>query len=227
MTHRGLPENEFATMEFARRTGIDVPETALVPLAKIKGLPAGIDAAGTQAFVIMRFDRPETGGPIHIEDFAQVFRLYPDDKYGKISYRNIAQVLWIETGEIGTAEFIRRLVFNALIDNGDMHAKNWSLTYPDCIHSQLAPAYDFISTIAYDRLALTFVDSKAFESLTPDQFVRFAAKSGLPETFTIDTVKDSVLRFHDAWSHSKDLPITSELRTIVERHVASVPISKL
>ena len=229
-THLGLPENEFAMMELARRIGIHVPETALVPLAKIKGLPAGIGAAGTRAFVIKRFDRPQTGGPIHSEDLAQVFRLYPDDKYGKISYRNIAQVLWIETGEIGTTEFIRRLVFNALIGNGDMHAKNWSLTYPDRIHAQLAPAYDFISTIAYipnDHLALSFVDSKAFESLTLDQFVRFAAKSGLPRTLTIDTVKDTVLRFHDAWSHSKDLPITSELRTIIGRHVARVPISTL
>lgn len=229
-THRGLPENEFAMMELARRTGIDVPETALVPLAKIKGLPAGIDAIGTDAFAIKRFDRPETGGPIHIEDFAQVFRLYPGDKYGKISYRNIAQVLWVETGEIGTAEFIRRLVFNALIGNGDMHAKNWSLTYPDRIHPQLAPAYDFVSTIAYipgDKLALTFVDSKAFQSLTLDQFVRFAAKSGLPETLTTDTVKDTVARFHDAWLHSKDLPITSELRTHIDRHIAGVPISKV
>lgn len=229
-THRGLPENEFAMMELARRVGIDVPETALVPLAKIKGLPAGIDAIGTEAFAIKRFDRPDIGGPIHIEDFAQVFRLYPDDKYGKVSYRNIAQVLWIETGEIGIAEFIRRLVFNALIGNGDMHAKNWSLIYPDHVHPQLAPAYDFISTIAYipgDKLGLTFVDSKAFESLTLDQFARFAAKSGLPETLTLDTVKDTVSRFHNAWPHTKDLPITSELRTTIDRHIASLPISKI
>jgi serine/threonine-protein kinase HipA len=229
-THRGLPENEYAMMELARRIGIDVPETALVPLTKIKGLPAGIDAAGTQAFVIKRFDRPETGGHIHIEDFAQVFRLYPDDKYGKISYRNIAEVLWIETGEIGAAEFIRRLVFNALIGNGDMHAKNWSLIYPDRIHAQLAPAYDFVSTIGYianDKLALTFVDSKAFESLTLEQFVRFAAKAGLPERLTTDTVKDTVARFRDTWSHSKDLSIASDLRTLIDRHTKTVPISML
>jgi len=227
--HRGLPENEYSMMELARRVGIDVPETTLVPLAKIKGLPAGINAIGSQAFVIKRFDRLETGGPIHIEDFAQIFRLYPDNKYGKISYRNIAQVLWIETGEIGTAEFIRRLVFNALIGNGDMHAKNWSLTYPDRIHPQLAPAYDFVSTIAYipgDRLALTFVDSKEFESLTLDQFTRFAAKAGLPETLTLDTVKDTVARFQEVWPHSKDLPITSELRSVVDRHIASLPLSR-
>jgi serine/threonine-protein kinase HipA len=229
-THRGLPENEFSMMEIARRMGIDVPETALVPMGKIKGLPTGIDAIGTQAFVVRRFDRPEADGPIHIEDFAQVFRLYPDEKYGKVSYRNIAQVLWIETGEIGTAEFIRRLVYNALIGNGDMHAKNWSLIYPDRIHPQLAPAYDFVSTIPYipnDRLALTFVDSKAFESLTLDQFVRFAAKAGLPETLTLDTVKDTVSRFQEVWPRSQDLPIASELRTIIDRHVASVPISKV
>jgi len=229
-THRGLPENGFAMMELARRIGIDVPETALVPLAKIKGLPSGIDAVGTDAFVIKRFDRPDTGGPIHIEDFAQVFRLYPDDKYGKVSYRNIAQVLWIETGEIGAAEFIRRLVFNALIGNGDMHAKNWSLIYPNRIHPQLSPAYDFISTIGYipgDRLGLTFVDSKAFESLTLDQFTRFAAKAGLPKTLTLHTVKDTVTRFHEAWPRSNDLPITSELRSIIDRHIVSLPISKI
>lgn len=229
VTHHGLPENEYSMMELARRVGIDVPETTLVPLAKIKGLPAGIDAIGSQAFVIKRFDRLETGGPIHIEDFAQIFRLYPDNKYGKVSYRNIAQVLWIETGEIGTAEFIRRMVFNALIGNGDMHAKNWSLTYPDHIHPQLAPAYDFVSTIAYipgDRLALTFVDSKEFESLTLDQFTRFAAKAGLPEMLTLDTVKDTVARFQEVWPRSKDLPITPELRSVVDRHIASLPLSR-
>ena len=87
-----------------------------------------------------------------------------------------------------------------------------------------------MSSIAYipnDRLALTFVDSKAFESLTLDQFVRFAAKSGLPETLTIETVKDTVNRFRDAWPRSRDLPVTSELRAIIDRHIASVPISKI
>ena len=57
-------------------------------------------------------------------------------------------------------EFLRRFVFNALIGNADMHLKNWSLIYPDRRAAMLAPAYDFVSTIAYlpdDRLALTFV----------------------------------------------------------------------
>jgi serine/threonine-protein kinase HipA len=45
-------------------------------------------------------------------------------------------------------EFLRRLVFNALIGNADMHLKNWSLIYPARRRAALAPAYDFVSTVA-------------------------------------------------------------------------------
>jgi serine/threonine-protein kinase HipA len=38
-------------------------------------------------------------------------------------------VPWLETGENGVREFIKRLVFDALIGNADMHLKNWSLIY--------------------------------------------------------------------------------------------------
>jgi hypothetical protein len=48
------------------------------------------------------------GHRIHMEDFAQVFGLFPDDKYGGRSYANIAAMLW--AGEEGAYEFVRRLV---------------------------------------------------------------------------------------------------------------------
>jgi len=38
----------------------------------------------------------------NMEDFAQVFGLYPDDRYRQRSYANIAAVLSAETGEAGT-----------------------------------------------------------------------------------------------------------------------------
>ena len=44
-------------------------------------------------------------------------------KYERANYRNIAEVLWAETGEEGIVEFIRRLVFNTLIGNANMHLK--------------------------------------------------------------------------------------------------------
>ena len=156
-----------------------------------------------------------------MEDFAQVFGVYPEGKYGKASYRNIAEVVSIETGETGISEFLRRFVFNALIGNGDMHLKNWSLIYPDRISAQLAPAYDFVSTLAYipnDKLGLTFIDSKSFQSLTLEQFARFAAKAGLPEKLTLGTVRQTVADFRKAWADSDDLKLAAELRRAIDDH---------
>jgi serine/threonine-protein kinase HipA len=126
----GVPENEFSMMTLARRIGIDVPDVRLVELDAIEGLPEGVERLQGKAYAVRRFDRTEDG-PKHIEDFAQVFGRYPDDKYAKASYRNIARVIGIETDEKSIAEFIRRLVFCTLIGNDDMHLKNWSLIYPD------------------------------------------------------------------------------------------------
>ena len=55
--HRDLPQNEYAMMELARRIGIDIPETRLVPLAEISGLPPETAHFGSSAFAIKRFDR--------------------------------------------------------------------------------------------------------------------------------------------------------------------------
>ena len=71
------------------------------------------------------------------------------NRYRHRSYANIAAVLWAETGEGGTYEFVRRLVFSVLIGNGDTHLKNWSLLYPDGRTPVLSPAYDFVATLPY------------------------------------------------------------------------------
>ncbi|MBV9992558.1 MAG: type II toxin-antitoxin system HipA family toxin [Alphaproteobacteria bacterium] len=223
--HAGVPENEFTMMKLARRIGIDVPETALVKLAKIAGLPEGVEIAGRNAFAIRRFDRGPAGA-VHMEDFAQVFGVYPEQKYRKASYRSIAKVLWIETGENGVEEFVRRLVFTALIGNGDMHLKNWSLVYPDGRRAALSPAYDFVSTIAYirnDALALNFTDSKEFASLTIDEFVRFAAKAGLPEKLTLDTARETVSRFREAWRKRGDL-VPPPVEKAIAAHLKALPL---
>jgi serine/threonine-protein kinase HipA len=222
-----MPENEFAMMELARRVGISVPETVLMPINKISGLPSGINAIGKHAYVIKRFDRAANGEHVHMEDFAQVFGVYPERKYDRASYRNIAEVIWTEMGEVGIVEFLRRLVFSVLIGNADMHLKNWSVIYPDRRSAALAPAYDFVSTIAYlpdDRLALTFVDSKQFSSITDDQFERFAAKARLPTKLTLDTVHQTVARFAETWRNPPDALNNDQLREAIDRHLQSVPL---
>jgi len=137
-----------------------------------------------QAFAIKRFDRLEDGSPVQIEDFAQVFDVYPNDKYKKANAANIAQVIAAESDEKDIAEFIRRLVFNTLIGNADMHLKNWSLIYPDRRSARLSPAYDFVSTIPYiedEKAALKYSRTKRFDEFTFDELKHLSAKAMLPE----------------------------------------------
>ncbi len=227
--HRNVPENEFAMMELARRTGIDVPETQLMPIADIEGLPADTAKLGSHAFVIKRFDRLENGGRVHIEDFAQIFGLYPESKYRRANFDMIARVFAAETGEAGVVEFIRRFTFNALIGNGDMHLKNWSVIYPDRRTAAIAPAYDFVATVHYmpdEGLALNFADTKSFTDLTLARFDRFADRIRVPAALVRDTVRATTERFHAVWEERKDLPVSKSLAAAIETHMTSVPISR-
>lgn len=228
MKFEGVPENEYAMMELARAIGIDVPEVKLVPLADIAGLPEDIARMEGNTLAVKRFDRREDGSSVHIEDFAQVFGVSPEKKYDRASYRNIAEVLWAEIGEEAIAEFIRRLVFNALIGNADMHLKNWSLIYPDKKNAALAPGYDFVSTIAFlhdTNMALTLGRSKAMADLSLDQLSYFAGKARLPEKLVLNTAKETVERFMTIWQQqisSTDSPVKME--AIISEHLKIIPL---
>ncbi|MBI2337010.1 MAG: HipA domain-containing protein [Deltaproteobacteria bacterium] len=223
-----VPENEYSMMTLAKSIGMDIPEIRLVNFSKITGLPKDIEKIPGQALAVRRFDRTAQG-PIHMEDFAQVFGVYPDDKYKKASYKNIAEVLWQETGKAGIAEFIRRLVFNTFIGNADMHLKNFSLLYPDRKNAKLSPGYDFVSTIAYlkdENMALKLVKSKRMTDLSLKQLSYLAAKVGLPEKGVLDTAKETVQRFRQAWRHErKHLPLTAHAIRIIEKNVKAVKLA--
>jgi len=216
-----VPETEFAAMSLAARLGIDVPDIDLLPLGMVAGLPEGIARAGESAFAIRRFDR-EFEGPIHIEDFAQVYGVYANDKYENASYRQILSVLAVETDEKSAVEFIRRLTYSVLIGNGDMHLKNWSLIYPDQRHPILAPAYDLLSTVAYipeDNLALKFHRSRDWNSFTYDELETIADKARLPSHLIVSTARETVEQFDDIWSHDKNhLTFPSDILDAIEGH---------
>ena len=227
-----VPENEYSMMELARMLGMDVPETQLLPINQIANIPDGIGKFGdafknAQAFVIKRFDRAGDQA-IHIEDFAQVFGVYPQDKYKKASMRNIAQVIGIEGQDEDIAEFTRRLVFNTLIGNADMHLKNWSVIYKDKRAASIAPAYDFVSTIPYipdDSASLKVSRSKKFSDFTLDELSHLAAKAMLPEKLVLDTAKQTVAGFHEIWAKEKaHLPLTKSMIEAIETHLRSIPL---
>ena len=223
-----VPENEFSMMSLARMVGINVPTIGLIDVRSIGNLPDGIERIGQQAFVIERFDRNDDGSVTHIEDFAQVFNVYPEDKYKKASYRNLVSVIASESDQDDVAEFIRRLTFNVLIGNGDMHLKNWSLIYPDRRNARLAPAYDFVSTIPYianDKSALTFSRTKEFTGFTTDELAHLSAKANLPKKLVLDTAKETVVLFMERWETERaNLPMHPDVVETIDKHLATLPI---
>lgn len=82
-----VPQNEFVALELARRIGIRVPRIKLVPVQEIAGLPDDVAAMDGRALVVERFDRGPGGRRIHMEDFAQVFGLFPERKYERLQLR--------------------------------------------------------------------------------------------------------------------------------------------
>jgi serine/threonine-protein kinase HipA len=223
----GVPENEFAMMTLARRIGIDVPEIDLIDIREIEGLPEGLGVITGNAFVIRRFDRSDSG-PVHIEDFAQVFGVHPDDKYKKASYRSIAHVLKVETDEQSVAEFIRRLVFSTLIGNADMHLKNWSLIYPDGRTPMLSPAYDLLSTIPYIQdptSALKYARTRKMSEFTYDELSYLAAKAGIANKLVLQTAYRTVEEFHEAWAGEKNhLGLANAVIDAIDRHLLTLPL---
>jgi serine/threonine-protein kinase HipA len=221
-----VPENEFAMLELARRAGIAVPENRLVDVGSIKGLPEQAHTVGGRALAVKRFDRLPDGRLVHMEDFAQVFGEFPNNKYKFHSYANIATVLWAEIGEDAVLEFVRRLIFCVVIGNADMHLKNWSLLYPDRRTPALSPGYDFVATLPYipgDTLALSFGDSRSLSEITPDQMRRFADTARIPASPLWKIAAETAERSAESWKtleHADALP--KDLRDSIGRQILGV-----
>ncbi len=230
--YAGVPRNEYSMMTLASKLGMSVPRVELVDVREIENLPSGLGQLREhEALAVERFDHLPDGAQVHTEDFAQVFDLYPANKYEKASSTTIAQVLGIETLQEDVQEFIRRLVFNALIGNSDMHVKNWSLTYPDRKRPRLSPAYNFVSTTAYapdETSGLKFSRSKYYKDLTLDELAHMANRANLPEQLVFNAAQETVQRFHQVWSQERsNLPLSRDVIQAVERQLSLVPLARL
>ncbi|MBU6451847.1 MAG: HipA domain-containing protein [Cyanobacteria bacterium REEB67] len=227
--HDLLPEAEFASMKLAKLMGIDTAEVSLVNTADIADLPADIDAMNGQGLVAKRFDRSPSGR-IHVEDFAQVFGKFPNEKYKGVAYHDLAHVIWIMSGEEGIKEFVRRLVFTIAIGNADMHLKNWSLLYRDGKNPQLSPAYDFVPTIAFHpdpHLGLSLGGEKLMTAINLDNFEKFAAKAEVSAKFVNLTVKEAVEQFQAVWTeHKRSLPFPPTVREVIDSHIGKADLFK-
>ena len=217
-------------MTLAARVGIEVPETRLVPVDSISNLPRGMGVtSGKMALAVRRFDRADDGAPVHVEAFAQVLGARPEQKYAGAGYGDIAEVVGRAVGDDAVWELIRRLVFCALIGNGDAHLKNWALIYPDGRTPALAPAYDLVSTIAFlhdDRMALEWMSGvRGFAELSEGVLRQLAASARVAQVPVVTAARRTVERFMDIWGEAKgELGVPEGVAKAIDAHLAGVPL---
>ena len=225
-----VPENEFAMMTLAREVGIDVPEFGLVPVGSIGNLPAEFAEDKTNAYFIRRFDRGADGERIHAEDFKHIYGQYPEKKYEEHGYTGMAKDIWAILGEKGLTEFIRRVIFNAAIGNADMHLKNWSLLYRDGRTPELAPGYDYVSTMRYlpERgLGLPLARTKDVSRLDDELLEKASVQAGIPRGLVKDVAHETARSFIQAWwQHKAGLSIDDVGRRKIDEQLQLVPLFK-
>ena len=207
--HTAVPINEFAMMNLARESGVQVPDVRLVDRDQIESLPDDVwPHRERTAYAVRRFDRAADRTPIHIEDLAQVRGFYPDNKYDG-SFETVASLLYRGRDTWALLEFVRRLAFNILISNGDAHLKNWSIIYTDRRIPTLAPAYDLVATAGYrppgtpENMGLKFCGSRRFARVTSTCFASLQEKLGVGVSLAdeVDLLVDRVLA---AWPQNSE-----------------------
>lgn len=226
--HKDVPKNEYSAMKLAEAIGVDIPEIKLVELTDLENLPDIQLPNESLAYAIKRFDRKETGAGVervHTEDFAQVFGLYPQDKYSKRNYEQIAAAIYQQgaKGLEDVQQMARRLLANILLANGDAHLKNWSLIYPDTRQARLSPAYDIVTTLAFIKgersLALNMAKHKNWYEMNLQSFQSWAERIGIPWLAIRVHLLDALDKAQTHWPDLlKDLPMTETHRSVLQVH---------
>ncbi|WP_063652499.1 type II toxin-antitoxin system HipA family toxin [Aliivibrio fischeri] len=221
--HKGVPVNEYTCMKLAEAAGANIPEVRLIDLNELEGLPNIKLPDEKYAYGIKRFDRGEKGR-IHTEDFAQVFGLYPSDKYQRVNYEQLGGVIYQSSTERlkDIQQMARRLLINILLGNGDAHLKNWTLIYSDTYSPRLSPLYDVVFTSPYiekDNLALKMVGTKQWFEITMKHFEKWAEKAGVEWVAIKPHLIDVMHLARKNWLNLlEELPMDTEHKDALKEH---------
>jgi serine/threonine-protein kinase HipA len=152
--HPYLAANEFFCLRAAHYSGIDVPSFRLSDHGKF--------------LIVERFDL-DLNNDIYFgfEDFCVLNGKTSEQKYDG-SYEGVAKRVkeFVTPKQIPAAleSYFKILALSCVVKNGDAHLKNFGVLYDNTEgHIRLSPAYDIITTTAYnpnDSLALTLGGSK-------------------------------------------------------------------
>ncbi|MBC8403878.1 MAG: type II toxin-antitoxin system HipA family toxin [Planctomycetes bacterium] len=145
----GLAANETYCMNLAAAVGLRVAPIEFRSIGRCK------------VALVERYDRKvdDAGNVsrIHQEDFCQALGFPPSRKYQADGGPTVKQCIslirdWSTAPILDLADFIKALIFNALIGNADAHGKNFAFLYTGG-ERRLSPAYDLVSTVAWPGLA--------------------------------------------------------------------------
>lgn len=229
-----LAEVETATMTWAKLTGFDVPQHFTVPFDHLDGIPPGWTESVAPAFAIRRFDRRDDGSKIHQEDLCQALDLRPGNKYGerpRVSFEGALRLVHDACGESEGREMARRIGFMIASGNTDAHLKNWGLLWGERTRPTLAPCYDLVTTIAWERLgwqrhggptlALRLGGETFFRLLNEHTLDTCSKNSGC--SWARREIIEGIERSRDTWSHISG---TAPMRMCkaLEEHWAAVPL---
>ena len=216
--------NEFFCIRLAQAMELPAPECEILTL---KNVPY---------YCVTRFDRQSVDGEVcrlHQEDFCQLFSVDPEKKYenegGPTIPKCFQLIKKMRIGTVGQVDFLRRVIFNVLIGNGDAHAKNFSLLYRGK-NIQLAPVYDLLCTEIYDSLAhetaMSIGGETFFDAITREGFARMARECKFrPELVMelIDEMRETIMTasksLADELNRQHPSSIYAEICRVIKRQV--------
>jgi serine/threonine-protein kinase HipA len=230
-----LVENEWTTMELARRVGLRVPSVRRVEFPPDSHLRS-------PGLLVERFDLPASlSSPRSVllfEEAASLLGIGREDKYS-VSLENIGAALLVAgIGSNDLEQFFDHVAFSWIVGNGDLHAKNIAVLRsiepgslgepPRQADTRYSPLYDLVNTrlvIAGDLFALP-VHGKQ-NNLRAGDFAVLAREWGWTKALAKERVHDLASRM------SAQLPETlassgfsgdlqKQYRAIVEANIGAL-----
>lgn len=214
-------ENEHFFMEMAAACGLAVATTRLVH-----------DRDGAAGLLVERFDRRRDGRRwvgVHQEDLCQVLDLYPADKY-RLKSAQLAQAIeGCPSPPLELLRLLEQFAFSYLVGNGDLHAKNLSLSSRSGV-LQVSPAYDVLCTRPYQDLTLALEFEGRRDNVKRKHLVDFAARHRVPPSALEARLDHLLVRARPFFSRLHELGFdarrTKQMGELLKKRHADLSASK-
>lgn len=220
--HAGIAANEHFCLDLAARLGLSAVRSRVLRFDD------------EIAIVVDRFDRARAGPGepyrrIHQEDVCQALAVMPDRKYENQGGPGVADVVRLlrESSREPVADverFLRLVMLDWVLAATDAHAKNYALLHGPRRDVRLAPFYDVISDLPYDRsgrlhrvkLAMSVDGEYLVRRVGRSHWEALARVLGMRPAAVLDMLSDVLLRLPDAVEATRAEAVRAG---VIARHV--------